>query len=74
MLYVVWMEAKVDVGKYPLLIFGLIKNLRQIQSWSIWPVSLAKLLCRMPGLPCFAARILGKPGATNVYVHSEHVH
>lgn len=73
-LYVVWVEVKVDIGIHPLLIFHLIKNLRQIQSFLIWPVFLGNLLCRIPGLPCFGARILGKPGATNIYVDSEHVH
>jgi hypothetical protein len=73
-LYVMWVEAKVDVGNHPLLIFCFTQNFRQTQSLPIWPVLLGNLFCRIPDLPCFGARILGKPRATNIYVDSEDVY
>lgn len=49
-------------------------TLNQTQSLPIWPVLLGNLFCRIPDLPCFGARILGKPRATNIYVDSEDVY
>lgn len=59
--YVMWVEAKFDVGNH----------LRHLQSLPMWSVLLGSLLWRIPGLPGFEARILGKPCTTNMYVGSE---